>query len=84
MRATLKANAPAGVEAYLTGLAAALLRRVQRRRERGPSVLTEALIGGLGALIILLFVFGTLPAIAMPLARCDHVDPQHLHARLGC
>ena len=27
----------------------------------------EALIGGLGALIILLFVFGTLPAIAMPL-----------------
>src|SRR6266540_2868577 len=36
--------------------------------ESGPSVLTEALIGGLGALIILLFVFGTLPAVAMPLA----------------
>jgi RND superfamily putative drug exporter len=33
----------------------------------GPSVLTEALIGGLGALIILMFVFGTLPAVAMPL-----------------
>jgi putative drug exporter of the RND superfamily len=33
----------------------------------GPSVLTEALIGGFGALIILLFVFGTVPAIAMPL-----------------
>ena len=33
----------------------------------GPSVLLEALIGGLGALVILLFVFGTLPAIAMPL-----------------
>ena len=33
----------------------------------GPSVLTEALIGGVGALIILLFVFGTLPAVAMPL-----------------
>ncbi len=32
-----------------------------------PSVLVEALIGGLGALIILLFTFGTLPAIAMPL-----------------
>jgi RND superfamily putative drug exporter len=33
----------------------------------GSSVLLEALIGGLGALIILLFVFGTLPAILMPL-----------------
>ena len=33
----------------------------------GPSVLTEALIGGLGALVILFFVFGTLPAVAMPL-----------------
>ena len=28
---------------------------------------SEALIGGLGALVILLFVFGTLPAVAMPL-----------------
>jgi putative drug exporter of the RND superfamily len=34
----------------------------------GPSVLLEAVIGGIGALIILFFVFGTLPAIAMPLA----------------
>ena len=34
----------------------------------GPSVLLEALIGGVGALIILLFVFGTLPAVLMPLA----------------
>ena len=33
----------------------------------GPSVLLEGLIGGIGALIILFFVFGTLPAIAMPL-----------------
>jgi RND superfamily putative drug exporter len=32
-----------------------------------PSVLVEASIGGLGALVILLFTFGTLPAIAMPL-----------------
>ena len=31
-------------------------------------MLLEALIGGLGALIILLFVFGTLPAVLMPLA----------------
>jgi RND superfamily putative drug exporter len=34
----------------------------------GPSVVTEALIGGGGALIILMFVFGTLPAILMPIA----------------
>src|SRR5512146_2696158 len=33
----------------------------------GPSVLLEAMVGGLGALIILLFVFGTLPAILMPI-----------------
>ena len=34
----------------------------------GPSVLTEGLIGGLGALVILFFVFGTLPAVLMPIA----------------
>ena len=33
----------------------------------GSSILVEALIGGLGALMILLFVFGTLPAVLMPL-----------------
>jgi RND superfamily putative drug exporter len=33
----------------------------------GPSVLLEAVIGGLGALVILLFVFGTLPAVLMPI-----------------
>ena len=30
-------------------------------------MLLEALIGGLGALVILLFVFGTLPAVLMPI-----------------
>jgi RND superfamily putative drug exporter len=34
----------------------------------GSSVLLEAGIGGLGALVILLFVFGTLPAVLMSLA----------------
>src|SRR6266498_1021202 len=55
---------PAGVQSWLTGrdpLQAA------SGESGGPSILTEALIGGVGALIILLFVFGTLPAIAMPL-----------------
>ena len=40
--------------------------RLPGRRERAR-VLTETLLGALGALIILLFVFGTLPAVAMPL-----------------
>jgi RND superfamily putative drug exporter len=33
----------------------------------GGSVLVEAVIGGLGALVILFFVFGTLPAVLMPI-----------------
>ena len=42
-------------------------RGEQARAGGGSSVLLEALIGGLGALVILLFVFGTLPAVLMPL-----------------
>src|SRR5207302_863697 len=34
----------------------------------GGNVLVEAMVGGLGALVILLFVFGTLPAILVPVA----------------
>jgi RND superfamily putative drug exporter len=33
----------------------------------GSSVLLEALVGGIGAIIILLFVFGTLPAVLAPM-----------------
>jgi putative drug exporter of the RND superfamily len=63
-RTAMHDAAPAGVQSWLTGrdpLQAA------SGESGGPSILTEALIGGIGALIILLFVFGTLPAIAMPL-----------------
>ena len=38
-----------------------------RARPGGPSILIEVLLGGIGALLILLFVFGTLPAVLMPL-----------------
>ena len=31
-------------------------------------MLTESLIGGVGALVILFFVFGTMPAVLMPIA----------------
>jgi putative drug exporter of the RND superfamily len=66
VRAKLKAATPAGVQAYLTGRDP--LVTAGSSSSGGPSVLTESLIGGLGALIILLFVFGTMPAVVMPLA----------------
>jgi RND superfamily putative drug exporter len=64
IRDALQAAVPSGVDVHLTGRDA--LYESQGSSE-GPSVLLEALIGGAGALVILLFVFGTLPAIAMPL-----------------
>ncbi len=66
VRAALRTNAPPGVETHLTGLQP--LYAASNGGGSGPSVLTEALIGGVGALVILMFVFGTLPAVAIPLA----------------
>ncbi len=65
LREAAKEAAPPGVTATVTGVEA--LYDSQGAANEGPSVLIEALIGGTGALIILLFVFGTLPAVAMPL-----------------
>ncbi len=59
---------PPGVDGYVSGIDA--LNGEASEGEGGsepPSVLIEALIGGVGALVILLFTFGTVPAIAMPL-----------------
>jgi RND superfamily putative drug exporter len=64
-RAALKQATPAGVTSHLTGRDAIFQSQGEAT---GPSVFVETLIGGVGALIILLFVFGTVPAIAMPLA----------------
>jgi RND superfamily putative drug exporter len=64
MRAALKESAPEGVETHLTGRDAVFQ---SQGSEQGPSVLTETLIAGAGALIVLLLVFGTLPAVAMPI-----------------
>ena len=66
VRARLKAGTPAGVEANLTGRDA--LYEASTGSGSGPSVLTEALVGGAGALVILFFVFGTLPAVLIPIA----------------
>ncbi len=54
---------PTGVTVHLTGRDALN----DESSGEGPSVLTEAMIGGLGAIIILLFVFGTIPAVLMPI-----------------
>ena len=54
------------MQAYLTGRDP-LYDASTGGESGGPSVLTEALIGGLGCLVILFFVFGTLPAVLMPL-----------------
>jgi len=64
VRAALKETTPNGVQSYLTGRDALV---AASSGSNGPSVLTEAMIGGLGALVILLFVFGTLPAVLMPI-----------------
>jgi len=66
-RAALKRATPAGVQSYLTGRDA-LQEAATGGDNNGPSVLTEALIGGVGAIVILLFVFGTVPAVLMPIA----------------
>jgi RND superfamily putative drug exporter len=66
VRAQLKATTPAGVQAHLTGRDP--IYDASSGGGQGPSVLTEALIGGLGSLVILFFVFGTLPAVLIPIA----------------
>ena len=66
VRSRLKASTPTGVSAYLTGRDP--LYEASSGSGAGPSVLTEALIGGAGSLVILFFVFGTLPAVLMPIA----------------
>ena len=66
VRAKLKEATPAGVQANLTGRDP--LVEASSGDSGGPSVLTEALIGGAGALVILFFVFGTVPAVLIPIA----------------
>jgi RND superfamily putative drug exporter len=58
---------PAGITVNVTGRDA-LGEASTHGSGGGSSVLLEAVIGGIGALVILLFVFGTLPAVLVPLA----------------
>lgn len=57
--ATMAAELPAGWNVRVTGLDELELGS----HTKGPAVLTETLIGGLGALLILAFVFGSLLAL---------------------
>jgi RND superfamily putative drug exporter len=67
MRAAAAEGLPAGITVNVTGHDP-LEEASTHGGGGGPSVLLEAVIGGLGALVILLFVFGTLPAVLMPIA----------------
>jgi putative drug exporter of the RND superfamily len=66
MRLLAATGLPAGITVNVTGYAP-IEEATAHGSSDGPSLLLEALIGGLGALVILLFVFGTLPAVLMPL-----------------
>src|SRR6266576_2301349 len=65
--AAAKTRLPSGVSVHVTGHDA-IMEANEKGETGGPSLLVEALIGGLGALVILFFVFGTLPAVLLPIA----------------
>ncbi|HEX4717233.1 MAG TPA: MMPL family transporter [Thermoleophilaceae bacterium] len=62
LRAALRGASVAGAPVHLTGMDA-LQDQSNGGNNDGPGVLVEALVGGLGALIVLAFVFGSLLAI---------------------
>ena len=66
-RAAAASGLPAGTTVEVTGHDP-LEEASTHGSSGGPSVLLEGVIGGLGALVILLFVFGTLPAVLIPIA----------------
>jgi RND superfamily putative drug exporter len=66
IRAAAARGLPAGITVEVTGHDP-LEEASQNGSGGGSSVLVEAMIGALGALVILLFVFGTLPATLIPL-----------------
>jgi RND superfamily putative drug exporter len=66
MRAAAAAGLPPGIQVEVTGHDP--LEEASSHGGGGGNILVEAMIGGLGAIVILLFVFGTLPAVLMPVA----------------
>jgi RND superfamily putative drug exporter len=66
IRAAAASGLPAGISVDVTGHDP-LEEASTHGSGGGSSVLLEAIIGGIGAFVVLLFVFGTLPAVLMPI-----------------
>jgi len=66
VRAAAARGLPSGIQVEVTGHDP--LEEASSHGGGGGNVLVEAVIGGFGAIVILLFVFGTLPAVLMPVA----------------
>jgi RND superfamily putative drug exporter len=66
IRAAAATGLPDGIDVNVTGRLA-LDEATKDSSGGGASVLLEVLIGGVGAILILLFVFGTLPAVLAPM-----------------
>src|SRR3954463_569675 len=66
VRAAAARGLPAGIQVEVTGHDP--LEEASTHGGGSGNVLVEAIIGGLGAMVILLFVFGTLPAVLIPVA----------------
>src|SRR6201989_2004347 len=66
VRAAAARGLPSGIQVEVTGHDP--LEEASSHGGGNGNVLLEAVIGGLGAIVILLFVFGTLPAVLMPIA----------------
>jgi RND superfamily putative drug exporter len=65
IRAAAARGLPAGIDVEVTGHDP--LDEANVHAGGGGSVLAESLIGAIGAVVVLLFVFGTLPAVLVPL-----------------
>jgi RND superfamily putative drug exporter len=66
IRAAAAKGLPSDIIVNVTGRDA-LDEATKDAKGQGSSVLFEAVIGGIGALVVLLFVFGTLPAVLAPI-----------------
>ena len=62
-----QAGLPAGTTVHVTGHDP-IIEANANGETTGPGVFVETIIGGIGALVILFFVFGTLPAVLLPIA----------------